>query len=354
MGAADLVPGISGGTLAFVFGIYERLIDNLTRFKMGGKRPEWSFVVPLAVGMLSALILFSNGIRLALQSPLGRSYLLAAFFGLILASLFFCLGQIQKRTPWVIYCFAMALATSCLMGTFGKKQDGPFAVSYSESRLPEGTFANYENGRLTGLREEVVGQLYAKGLLDKASTIYKNGALTNEIPQTGTFRLWLVAAGFMGASAMLLPGISGSYILLLMGAYEDVLGALATLARGHLELDATLTLTQLAVGITLGFFLMARFIRYFLKQYPNETVAALCGLMLGGLPVLWPFWSYRTLFDPLKERIILDPLQMQWPDTFEGAVALGIALSTFGLLFSFTPKFLKSPRPDVEGSGCQR
>ncbi|MCB2388224.1 DUF368 domain-containing protein [Thalassolituus alkanivorans] len=231
MGAADVVPGVSGGTIAFVTGIYTELLDSIkninlqalkTLFK-DGPRAFWqsingTFLLVLGSGILLALLSLARGIHYLLMNyPV---WLWAFFFGLILAS---C---------WHI----------------GK-----------------------EIGRW-GLAQLVLLALGAviAGFISTASP-------TSVTPTP----LIILLAGSIAICAMILPGISGSFILLLMGLYEPVLGAVR-------QLDIQL-LGTFAVGAAIGLMAFSRLLSWLLHHYKDAMFALLTGFMAGSLLKVWPW-----------------------------------------------------------------
>lgn len=237
MGIADLVPGVSGGTIAFVSGIYDRLLAAVGlwsgprpwRLLLRGKLPElWraadgGFVCALLAGIVAAALAFSGLLHNLLET---RLHLLLGFFlGLVLAS---------------------AAAVALRM------------------RAPNWTH----------LPLFVVGAALGAAILT--------------LSPTGNFAPGWLALFFCGAAAicaMILPGISGSYILLVLGAYPAVIAALK-------ERDFA-TLLVFAAGCGLGLLLFARLLALLLNKFRDGMTALLVGVMLGAAPKLWP-WKEAT------------------------------------------------------------
>ena len=234
MGAADIVPGVSGGTVALVFGIYEQLLLNigtgaralgcLVRGDVGGfvgnlRRVEWTFLVPLAVGVLAAVALLSSVIDALLRDR--PEEMAGLFFGLVLGSVVVAwriLGTHTAQTFAIM--IGVGVASFVLLGL----QSGPVA----------------------------------------------------DPPVLAFF-----GAGAIAICAMILPGISGSFLLLMMGMYAAVLGAV------H-DRDL-LTLGLFMVGATIGLALFSTLLGWLLERHHDPLLAALIGLMLGSLRVLWPW-----------------------------------------------------------------
>jgi putative membrane protein len=231
MGAADVVPGVSGGTIAFITGIYEELIHSikvisqsaqkdLVKGKIGDffKSINWVFLIPLLAGIGSSIILLSKLVLYLLEfHPIP---LWSFFFGLIIASTIVVYRKIKTHTLWVIL--------SALSGV---------VIAYW---------------------------------------------ITIVSPTETRNDLWFIfICGAIAICAMILPGISGSFILLLMGKYEYILTALQ-------ELKLAIIFTFMA-GCVIGLSVFARFLDWLLSRYHDLTVALLAGFMVGSLNKVWPW-----------------------------------------------------------------
>lgn len=235
MGAADIVPGVSGGTVALVFGIYEQLLDNIRRgaralgsivrldptgFTAHLRSVEWPFLVPLLTGIGLALLALSAVIeRLLFERP---EEMAGLFLGLVLGSVVVAWRLLHEATNVadITAMAAVAVATFALLGL----QSGPIA----EPSLPA-----------------------------------------------------YFGAGAIAICAMILPGISGSFLLLMMGMYAAVLGAV------H---DRDLVVIAVfGLGATLGLALFSSALGYLLDHYHDPVLGALIGLMIGSIRVLWPW-----------------------------------------------------------------
>lgn len=238
MGAADIVPGVSGGTVALVLGIYRRLVSSirtgagslaaLLRLDGGAfldrlRAVEWRFLAPLLVGVAAAVIALSHLIESLLEDhPVRMS---ALFFGLVAGSIVVAWRLIGERDrPRLLVLLAVALVTFWLLG-------------------------------------------------------YSAGTIVD--PPWWAFLL----AGSVAICAMILPGISGSFILLMMGMYTPVLGAVND--------REVLALGMLIVGVVVGLGAFSTLLSLLLERYHDTVMAALVGLMAGSLRVLWP-WPEGT------------------------------------------------------------
>ncbi len=248
MGASDIVPGVSGGTMAFILGIYEELIDSirtvgqphflraLVRFRIKElfRILNWQFLTAVALGILLAILTLSRGLEwLLIHQPV---LLWSFFFGLVLASVFTVSKRISHWTP----------------------------------------------------------PLWAALLLAAVAAYILVGLVPLQTPQTWWF---LILSGALAICAMILPGISGAFILVLLGKYQDVLAAV-----NNRDL---LTLFFVALGAVIGLVSFAQVLGWLFKQYHNFTIAALTGLMLGSLRKVWP-WKVDVawLLDSTGNRVV--------------------------------------------------
>ena len=242
MGAADIVPGVSGGTVALVLGIYERLIRNVHtgahalkeilqgRLVTAGvtlRRVEWVWLLSLLGGILLAIAALSSIIEQLLHDhPVRMSGL---FFGLVAGSLTVAWRLIRSiGAREIVVMLVVAVGLFLLLGL------------RADTEVAEGT-------------AEVVTKAWWVFLL----------------------------SGALAICAMILPGISGSFILVMIGMYTEVLGAVND--RNLVALSAT------AVGCIIGLALFSTVLNWSLEQHHDLVMAAMVGLMLGSLRVLWPW-----------------------------------------------------------------
>ena len=238
MGMAEVVPGVSGGTIAFITGIYERLINAIKSFHprllKHVRKAEWTslwkaidgwFLLPLLTGMFAGIVIGAFGIEyLRLHHP---NELWGFFFGLILASCVFIGRKVEKWTTGNIIAFLLASA----------------AAYWITIATPAGGSIN---------------------------------------------PLFLIFSGMIAISALLLPGISGSFILLLMGMYTIVIPALKS-ALQTLAWEPIKILFFFGVGCTIGLVFFSRLLSWTFKHYKNLTLSVLTGFMLGSLNKIWPW-----------------------------------------------------------------
>ncbi|MDE2888503.1 MAG: DUF368 domain-containing protein [Gemmatimonadota bacterium] len=276
MGAADVVPGVSGGTIAFVTGIYEELIYSIRsvdrrfaalllgfRFGEALNRVRWRFLGAVLAGILLAVVTLARGIQWMLQHQ--PDLIWAFFFGLVAASVL----VVRKRVvAW----------------------RGPTWIAAVVSGL---------------LFFVVVGLVPVK------------------TPDSPWF---LFICGIVAISAMILPGISGSFILVLLGKYEYLLAALN---------DRDLfTIFVFASGAAVGILSVARVLAWIFKRHHDVTIAALTGLMAGSLRKVWP-WKAEISPPPELGGAGVPLMQINvLPQSIDGdlAVATGLALAGFAIV----------------------
>lgn len=238
MGSADVVPGVSGGTIAFITGIYTELLDSIKSVNLSalillfkqGPKAAWkaingTFLITLLAGILTAILTLAKVIHYLLDQH--AVLLWAFFFGLILASSLHMGKQIKQWQP----------------STFIALLIGALFAGYISIASPTSIEATYLN---------------------------------------------IFIAGSIAICAMILPGISGSFILLLMGLYAPVLDAV----KG-LQIDIMLIF---ALGAGLGLMLFSRLLSWLLHRYQDLMFSLLTGFMLGALLKVWPWKetiSYR-------------------------------------------------------------
>lgn len=228
MGTTDLIPGVSGGTLAVVLGIYYQLLESISGLFGKDWKRHWGFLIPLGIGMVSAIVCLSRVIEYLLE----HHYEPTQFFftGLILGVLPMLVRQADVRRNFSAIHVIVLLISLVLMASMAF---------------------------LSG--DEDAGPLTA---LTIGSTI------------------GLFFAGWLASMAMLLPGVSGSFVLLLVGVYPTAINALSTF-------NFPIIIT-IGLGVLAGFFFSSRAIRYLLASYPHMTYAVMIGLIAGSVFVIFP------------------------------------------------------------------
>jgi putative membrane protein len=285
MGAADLVPGVSGGTIALITGIYKELLQsinsisltNLKLWKQEGLKSVWKklngpFLLAIFGGIFSSILLLSRILEWLIENH--TLVLWSFFFGLLTAS--------------IIYLFRAELSFSILnvmYVCFGA------VISFMVTQLNGG-------GNQTSL-------------------------------------WYLFLSGFIGISAMILPGLSGAYILVIMGVYQTVLSNVRIAQDLILNFDQTQFINTASIlgvfilGVLVGIKVFAKFLSWLLNLYPQRSIAVLVGLMIGALHKVWP-WQ-NTVGNTIKETIAV------LPQAYNGEPQLVITsmwmLIGFGILF---------------------
>ncbi|RMD80335.1 MAG: DUF368 domain-containing protein, partial [Lentisphaerae bacterium] len=278
-----IIPGVSGGTMALVLGIYERLVKDLnklrpdhlkvclppypegvvTRWRKIIKEFDLMFLGAIAGGAALAVVLLANLLRWLLAQYPAATF--GFFWGLILISILVPLRQVKSWKGGVI---PLLLAGTLLTAWLG------YRVASNE---------------VEHVRHKMQIK-YAHLLHDSASADEHKPASTNRSPAISMGHLlFLVLGGAFAAAACVLPGVSGSFTLLLMGLYYELLEAVVALTRLNISLPVILTLTAGGLGGVAGLFLFAKLMETLLNRYRELTMAFLTGLMLGSLYAIWPF-----------------------------------------------------------------
>ena len=257
MGAADAVPGVSGGTIALIAGIYEELINTISNVNLGlftmlrkeGFKSFWrdlngNFLLALLSGIVISFVTF---MRLAKYLIEHHPILIwSFFFGLVVASIYFVAKQIKK--------WNLALIIAFIIGAF---------IAYYISTLP-------------GLAE-------------------------NNNP------FFLMFAGALAICAMILPGISGAFILVIIGAYKSLTDAVHDFDLKRIAL--------FAIGALVGLLSFSRVLKWLFKRYHNLTLAVLTGFIAGSLNKIWPWkkvLTWRTDSEGIQIPVLeqsISPLQ---------------------------------------------
>ncbi|HCU89827.1 MAG TPA: DUF368 domain-containing protein [Gammaproteobacteria bacterium] len=233
IGAADIVPGVSGGTMAFILGIYTRLIDALNSFdttwvcallkldfRSAVTRPHFQILLPLGAGLLGAVIFFTQIIPIPSLLRTYPEYVYSLFFGLIIGSIFILLIDIgwKSLSDWLYVLVGTAL--------------GGFLVTAVPAQTPD--------------------------------------------------EWWFVmVSGAIAICAMVLPGISGSFILLILGKYVYVLEGVGSLNLG--------IIVPFIFGAGVGLIAFTRLLSWLLRRYERPMLLIIAGFLVASLWVIWPF-----------------------------------------------------------------
>ncbi len=276
MGAADVVPGVSGGTIAFISGIYEELIAsinkvNLKTFKVlreEGFAAMWrsvngNFLISLLLGIAISVISLAKLIRHLLETQ--PILIWAFFFGLVLASIIHVAKQITK---WNLVSIVLLIL-------------GAFVAYY----------------------------------------------ITTLVPQTAEISSgYVFLSGALAICAMILPGISGSYILLLLGMYKPVLDAI------H-DKDFKI-IGLLMAGAVVGLLSFSRLLKWLFDHYQNLTLATLTGFIIGSLNKIWP-WKEVIDSEMINGKLKILQEKSVTPFNYEGEneLFLALVLASVGFMF---------------------
>lgn len=235
MGSADVVPGVSGGTVAFITGIYERLIQSLSAFDLEAvkllfkgeiaaawRRVDGTFLLCLLAGIACAVLTLARGISFLLDTQ--PVLIHAVFFGLISGSAWVITRQISGWNVRIAFSFLLGIALMLLLAA----------------------------------------------------------ARPEQLPLEPH---WLFIGGSLAICAMILPGLSGSFILLMLGLYEPVLEAIK-----HFDIVVMLWFTA---GCGVGLLSFVRVLKFLLERFYQAVLAFLSGLLVASLTVIWP-WKLQV------------------------------------------------------------
>ncbi len=273
MGAADTVPGVSGGTVALIMGHYTRLVRAISRVdsKLLSllKERKWGtaaqhvdarFLVALAAGIGCGIVLLANAMHFLLDAYLPETF--AVFLGLLAASLWVVVKSIDQwnlnRLVTLLTAAGIAVGISSLPTTSG------------DPSLP-----------------------------------------------------YLFMAASIAICAMILPGISGAFVLLVFGVYHPVTGIIKDFAKLNFSTEGFLQLTVVAMGCGFGLLAFSRLLRYLLEHRPSTTLAGLTGLMLGSAFKLWPLQKATAETAALKPKFRV--MEYFSPSNWEGTPVITLA-----------------------------
>ena len=307
MGSVDAVPGVSGGTVALVLGVYDELITALSHcdhrwlqlirqraWRQASERIHLGFLLRLASGIAVGLIVALALVNYLLSDPQTRPFTLAVFFGMILASTLLVARMIRwQSSPQRTTCLGLAL-----LGV---------AISFWLTTLHN---ANHAEPSLQ----------------------------------------YLFGCGAIAICAMILPGISGAMILWILGIYEHLSGIPRALIGGSATSSTLLELSAFGLGCLLGLIAFSKLLRYLLAAHRPLTMSVLCGVMLGALNKLWPF-QHETMVGTEEHQI--SHYQNVLPASLNlqtGAVILS-ALVAAGVVLWLTRQFTKESTV-IDSSGA--
>ncbi len=274
IGTADIIPGVSGGTMAFILGIYGEFIAAIKSFdlaaltallrldfRQAAARPHFGFILPLLLGIVTALLFFTRVVQLPQLLLDYPEQIFGLFFGLIGGSILVLLRD------------------------------------------------------LDGLARREVAALIAGAVC---------GFLVfNMVPvQTPDAGWFIFIAGTLSICAMMLPGISGSFVLLILNKYAYIFAAI-----GYLKLSVLL---PFAGGALAGLVFFSRLLSYILERYYRVTVVFITGLLLASLTVIWPF--QERVYETVGGNPILVDTHPVFPQEFSQPVLISLSLCITGII----------------------
>ncbi|WP_273443413.1 DUF368 domain-containing protein [Treponema berlinense] len=247
IGMANVIPGVSGSTMAVVFNIYDRFVNAIT-LNIKKLIENRRFVIPVVGGMALGVLLFSKLITVLYENfPVQTDYF---FTGLIIGSI------------------------PMLFSFMTKKQDGQKFTAKKTISVVICALAGF-------------AVLIGFGLL--GSDVDTAKEISKSLPQwTSPLALHIFAAGFVGAIAMIIPGISGSLLMLIMGVYPIVMKSIPALFVPSQTLRAFFLLLPNGIGVLAGLLCGAWIVKTFLRIAPNQTYAVIFGLIAGSAIQLFP------------------------------------------------------------------
>jgi putative membrane protein len=282
MGSADVIPGVSGGTMAFILGIYEELIQSIRtvgrpeflqpllrlRWRQAFRILNWPFLASVGTGIFLAIFTLARGLEwLLVHRPL---LVWSFFFGLVLGSVLTVSKRVGQWRPTLWAALALGAAGAYLLV----------------------------------------------------------GLMPVQTPNDWWF---LILSGALAICAMILPGISGAFILVLLGKYQYVLSAINQRDLG--------TLALVILGATIGIVSFTQVLSWLFRRYHNTTVALLTGLMLGSLRKVWPWKvtvaaivdNHGYAIPTVQQNVLPSPVVGSAPNP-EVMLALGLATLGFALV----------------------
>lgn len=295
LGVANIIPGVSGGTFLLVFGIYERVFSILNQINLsfliraGQLLLSWVrrqgrqgtgrdltdflretgvlFLFKLGVGAMAAILGLSGLMKFLLLHHFSVTY--ALFLGLILVSVIIPVRMIRQYTAGILIFIVLGMGLTVYVTWM--------VNPYDKIKMKSDYF---ERQYTAGQTLEAPAQEDARPAAPETLLGFTGRYAPDEYVYIGL-------CGALAISATVLPGISGSLVLILMGAYFDVISAISSLRT--LNPDTVVYLGVFGLGVGLGGLMFARLVSFVLSRYYNATMGFLIGLMAGSLYALWPF-----------------------------------------------------------------
>ena len=265
MGSADIVPGVSGGTMALILDIYERLLNAIKsvdgtfikyiftfKWKAAFSQLHTLFLISLFLGILSAGAFFTKVVPLQIYMFTHPEIVYGLFFGLIVGSIYILIKTLERITFKEIISIAAGIGI------------GLWVVMLVPTDTPD-------------------------------------------------HPAFIFLAGMITISAMILPGISGSFLLLIMRKYDFLLTNISLIGTAS-TLSAIINILPFTLGSLVGIALFSRFLSWLLNKFHSQTIALLIGFLIGSLYVIWPFQhrEYHIQAKEVTEIHISDPRVQEW------------------------------------------
>ena len=251
IGIANIIPGVSGGTLMITLGIYQEVIETISHFFKNIKK-SLKLVIPLGIGMILSILILSKIISICLEKfPFPTTFF---FIGLIIGGIPLIWKKVSaskyKYSNWLVF-----LITFGIIITFTFLKSGNYVVSFENMSL------------------------------------------------TSYFGLFIV--GMISAATMVIPGISGSFVLMLVGYYEPIVNTIKDLTNFSLLTHNLLILVPFGLGIVIGIVLVAKLIEWLLNKYPIKTYYGVLGFVVASLiSIIMPLLSNSATIMELIISII--------------------------------------------------
>ncbi|MFG0288079.1 MAG: DUF368 domain-containing protein [Rhodopirellula sp. JB044] len=280
MGAADTVPGVSGGTVALILGHYDRLIAAISNIDTEAvgllRRRRWTsliekldlrFTIALGIGIVVGIGSLAGLMHHLLIHQMNQT--MAVFFGLVLASVWVVRRNVSR--------WSIPTMLACVVGILIALAVSQIPTSHSEINL-----------------------------------------------------LYLFFSASIAICAMILPGISGAFVLLLLGVYEPVIGMIKQFFKLNIDVMIVTRLTVFAIGCGFGLLAFSRLLNYLLRKHHDMTMATLIGLMIGSIGRLWPLQAVTPETADLElkfqEHVFISPAQ------YDGSIVTLVVLAVAAAL----------------------
>ncbi|MBQ8954715.1 MAG: DUF368 domain-containing protein [Clostridia bacterium] len=257
-GLANVIPGVSGGTMAVVFGVYERLINLIANIRRDLKK-ELPFIGVFGAGALIGILAFGKLMKWILLNHATEAN--AFFIGVILGSIPILVGFTFKKT---------SKKTGKTRWVFSAGNIIPMLVTFA-IMIPMAFSGDTSEAKEAAVAAEVTGFNLVNTLL-------------------------YIVYGVIAVTTMIIPGISGSFVMLLIGFYGTIISAVADLNF--------FVLIPFAIGCVIGLFTMAKLIKWLLKKYPRPSYSAILGFVLGSILCIFPGWSQMLAFWPILMVVV--------------------------------------------------